>query len=192
MPYNTRRKSLSLPSLGIQLPNASRAHRPSVSKISPPQTSPPSKKVKRSHISNASSPTSPSPSQNLPATKNVSFAERPKSSGRIAYEHTPPPSPGPSVHTKIDTEGINDDIVVGVIEQLEKTGNRPHLIRELATVLSTTNDAVSGYVTPPSLLHRNLNLSDELQLCQSWRLTFVASFDLHEAPRLVRPQPLPS
>ena len=77
--------------------------------------------------------------------KNVSFAERPKSSGRIAYEHTPPPSPGPSSHPKIDTEGINDDIVVGVIEQLEKTGNRPHLIRELATVLSTTTDAVSRY-----------------------------------------------
>jgi hypothetical protein len=44
---------------------------------------------------------------------------------------------------KIDTEGINDDIVVGVIEQLENTGNRPHLIKELATVLSNISDAVS-------------------------------------------------
>ena len=44
-------------------------------------------------------------------------------------------------------DDINDDIVVGVIEQLEKTGNRPHLVKELATVLSTTNDSVLGYVS---------------------------------------------
>lgn len=44
---------------------------------------------------------------------------------------------------KIDTEGINDDIVVAVIEQLEKTGNRPHLIKELAAIMSTTNDTVA-------------------------------------------------
>ena len=147
MPYNTRRKSLSLPSLGIQLPSASRAHRPSISKASPtaePQQSPPAKRIKRSHISND---TPPRPvgrprSSTISSTKTVSFAERPKSSGRTAYEHTPPPSPGATDHIKIDTDGINDDIVIGVIEQLEKTGNRPHLIKELATVLSTTNDAV--------------------------------------------------
>ena len=49
---------------------------------------------------------------------------------------------------KIDTEGINDDIVIAVIEQLEKTGNRPHLIKELATVLAATNDSVAQYVQP--------------------------------------------
>ena len=149
MPYNTRRKSLSLPSLGIQLPNASRSHRPSISKSSPPQLSPPAKKVKRSHHSSTSStpsPTLPSRSRTTSIIKNVSFAERPKSSGRAAYEHTPPPSPGGlSTRSKIDTEGISDDIVVGVIEQLEKTGNRPHLIKELAMVLSTISDAVSRY-----------------------------------------------
>ena len=73
--------------------------------------------------------------------------DRPKSSGRTAYEHTPPPSPGAADGVKIDTDGINDDIVIGVIQQLEKTGNRPHLIKELAAVLSTTNDAVLGYVS---------------------------------------------
>jgi len=36
---------------------------------------------------------------------------------------------------KIDTESIKDEIVVAVIEQLEKTGNRPHLLKELATIL---------------------------------------------------------
>jgi hypothetical protein len=61
-----------------------------------------------------------------------------------AYEHTPPPSPADTgTTTKIDTDGINDDIVVAVIQQLEKTGNRPHLIKELATVLSNTNHTVA-------------------------------------------------
>ena len=155
MPYNTRRKSLSLPSLGIQLPNAPRLHRPSPPKISNTTDSeqPPAKRVKRSHTTDSPSPTLPSqpkPSTRPPRTsstssKNVSFLEQPKSSGRIAYEHTPPPSPGGTDNVKIDTEGINDDIVTGVIQQLEKTGNRPHLIKELAAVLSTTSDAVARY-----------------------------------------------
>lgn len=48
---------------------------------------------------------------------------------------------------KIDTEGINDDIVVAVINQLEKTGNRPHLVKELAAVLVTLNVNVAKYVS---------------------------------------------
>ena len=160
MPYDTRRKSLSLPSLGIQLPSASRAHRPSVTKASPaqerpsPPQQPPAKKIKRSHTSESSSPTQtprPRSSTASSTTKNVSFAERPKSHGRNAYEDTPPPSPEPSSRRKYDTDGINDDIVVGVIEQLEKTGNRPHLIRELATVLSNTSDSVSRFVSIPAI-----------------------------------------
>ncbi|KAL9022266.1 MAG: hypothetical protein Q9185_000508 [Variospora sp. 1 TL-2023] len=166
MPYNTRRKSLSLPSLGIQLPNASRPHRPSISKAatasesSPPQ--PPTKKVKRAHTSGdalPSTPPRPRPRSSTASssTKSVSFAaERPKSSGRTAYEHTPPPSPGASHYRKIDTDGINDDIVTGVIEQLEKTGNRPHLIKELSTVLSTINDSVLSSANPVALLSSRL------------------------------------
>ncbi|KAL8806380.1 MAG: hypothetical protein Q9182_001410 [Xanthomendoza sp. 2 TL-2023] len=163
MPYNTRRKSLSLPSLGIQLPNSSRAHRPSISKASAPAesaTQPPAKKVKRSHTSDETSPTTysrPRSSTSSSSTKSVSFAaERPKSSGRTVYEHTPPPSPGAINNTKIDFDGINDDIVVGVIEQLEKTGNRPHLIKELSTVLSTTNNAVLSSANPSALLSSRL------------------------------------
>ena len=153
MPYNTRRKSLSLPALGIQLPNTSRAHRPSISKSSNEEDSPqrPAKRIKQSHSDPIDSPTSPSrPTSSAISTtpKTVTFADRPKSSGRAAYEHTPPPSPGDSHRTTIDKDGINDDIVVGVLEQLEKTGNRPHLIKELATVLATTNDSVAGYVHP--------------------------------------------
>lgn len=146
MPYNTRRKSLSLPSLGIQLPRENRTHRPSISKASPinefPHQQPPAKKRKQSHTSNSPSSISPSRPRSNSSAKVVSFADRPKSSGRAAYEDTPPPSPRYLADVKIDTEGINDDIVVGVIEQLEKTGNRPHLIKELATVLSNISDAV--------------------------------------------------
>jgi hypothetical protein len=59
-------------------------------------------------------------------------------------EQTPPLSPSDGgVAPKIDLEGINDDIVVGVIEQLEKTANRPHLVKELAAVLITFNDNVA-------------------------------------------------
>ena len=67
---------------------------------------------------------------------------------------TPPPSPGgESGQTKVDTQGIDDTIVVGVIEQLEKTGNRPHLLKELAAVLCSTIPIVERYVTskfPPA------------------------------------------
>jgi hypothetical protein len=70
------------------------------------------------------------------------------SSIRGAYEQTPPPSPADAGSIpKVDTEGITDDVVVAVIEQLEKTGNRPHLLRELAVVLSSVNETVAKYVT---------------------------------------------
>ena len=165
MPYNTRRKSLNLSTLGIQLPSTSRAHahRPSVSKPAPnaeasaPQQPHPSKRAKHSHSpsqsttspSSSTSPRSPSSSATPSSAKSVGFvADRPRSSGRHAYQHTPPPSPGAADAPAIDFEGINDDIVSGVVEQLEKTGNRPHLIKELAAVLSRTNNSVAGCVFP--------------------------------------------
>jgi hypothetical protein len=145
MPYNTRRKSLSLPSLGIHLPQGSRAHRTN-SKATPPQEQtsipPPLKKVKRSHtddepISPVSSPRSIAGSPPVEQRK----ASQPH---RIKLENTPPPSPGDTTCVrKIDTDGIKDDIVIAVIEQLEKTGNRPHLIKDLATVLASTNQSIA-------------------------------------------------
>ncbi len=148
MPYNTRRKSLSLPSLGIQLPAASRAHRsPSKSTPTTETLQPPSKKVKRSHGDNTSV-SSISSSNTSAISPTDDTTSRPKSR-RGGLAHTPPPSPGTShFDIKIDTEGINDDIVIAVIEQLEKTGNRPHLIKELATVLASSNDSVAQYVYP--------------------------------------------
>lgn len=66
----------------------------------------------------------------------------------IKYENTPPPSPAADadaddaesveVRKEIDLEGINDEIVEGVIVQLQKTANRPHLVKELAAILSTS------------------------------------------------------
>lgn len=63
-------------------------------------------------------------------------------------ENTPPPSPGgESGQTKVDTEGIDDTIVVGVIRQLEKTGNRPHLLKELGAVLANSISIVERYAS---------------------------------------------
>lgn len=154
MPYNTRRKSLSLPSLGIQLPSASRAHRNQSSAKSPLNSTteslpPPPKRFRRSHDIDPPSPPSTNGSRNVSPTVNADARPRSK---RGAYEHTPPPSPSDSaIATKVDTEGINDDIVIAVIDQLEKTGNRPHLIKELATVLSATSESVAKYATSPKL-----------------------------------------
>ncbi|KAL4896910.1 hypothetical protein BDV59DRAFT_169363 [Aspergillus ambiguus] len=151
MPYNTRRKSLSLPSLGIHLPNTSRRS-PSASK--PPHATddhPPSKKVKRSHDSLSLSP-EPSPS-----TAASSSTRRP-SGRRGTLDQTPPPSPLDGADMpKVDTEGINDDIVVAVIEQLEKTGNRPHLVKELAAVLVPLNENVANSANPAALLSSRLS-----------------------------------
>ncbi|KAJ5452043.1 hypothetical protein N7445_000226 [Penicillium cf. griseofulvum] len=142
MPYNTRRKSLSLPSLGIQLPNSTRRS-PSISKVHTEEQ--PSKKVKRSH---GSTSLSPEPSD----SKTIARAGR-----HGLFEITPPPSPMDGVLApKIDTEGINDDIVIAVINQLEKTGNRPHLVKELAAVLVTLNVNVANSANPAALLSSRL------------------------------------
>lgn len=152
MPYNTRRKSLSLPSLGIHLPSASRRS-PSMSK--PPHATddqmPPSKKVKKSHDSSSLSPEPLSVASPADDAKDQLSALRPAAHGGT-LEHTPPPSPVDGVVApKIDTEGINDDIVVAAIQQLEKTGNRPHLVKELAAVLVALNGHVAKYVSPSFL-----------------------------------------
>ncbi|KAL2796912.1 hypothetical protein BJX66DRAFT_126177 [Aspergillus keveii] len=153
MPYNTRRKSLSLPLLGIHLPNSSRRS-PSTSKPhATDENLPPSKKVKRSHDSAL---TSPEPSEHgTNAVQQSVTARLIKRRGNL--DQTPPLSPTDgSVAPKIDIEGINDDVVVGVIEQLEKTGNRPHLVKELAAVLINFNESVTNSANPAALLSSRL------------------------------------
>lgn len=160
MPYNTRRKSLSLPSLGIHLPNASRSNRsPPASKL-PPVTDdqlPPPKKVKRSHDSDSQSPEVPVSASNSPVDEKENVDSGRPSNKRGTYEHTPPPSPTDGSTPKVDTEGIDDDVVVAVIQQLEKTGNRPHLIKELAAVLVTVNESVANSANPAALLSSRLS-----------------------------------
>ncbi|KAF2760964.1 hypothetical protein EJ05DRAFT_247999 [Pseudovirgaria hyperparasitica] len=159
MPYNTRRKSLSLESLGIHVPNSSRASNrsppsslPTPVSVSDEKSQPPPKKVKRSHtMSSSGSVSSPSP----PRKSTIKFADAALTSR--AAENTPPPSPGGlGRQNKIDTEGINDDIVVGVIEQLEETGNRPHLLKELAAVLSTRLQSVESSANPAAIISSRL------------------------------------
>lgn len=59
--------------------------------------------------------------------------------------------------SKLDLAGINDDIVVGVLQQLEATGNRPHLIKELATALSGSIRSVDRSVSASAWLESRSN-----------------------------------
>lgn len=142
MPYNTRRKSLSLPALGIDLPKSARS--PPVSTTDQP----PAKKVKRSHTLSS---TASSVATDVPHTRNARSPRSPharnplpRSRGGHVAEQTPPPSPVEPGSRKVDTQGIDDDIVVAVIEQLERTGNRPHHVKDLAAILSTFLTVVEG------------------------------------------------
>ncbi|KAK0870660.1 hypothetical protein LTR87_013206 [Friedmanniomyces endolithicus] len=151
MPYNTRRKSLSLSELGIIVPKRSRT----ASHPSPPNTiiegeEPPVKKSKRLHSS--SSPPPPG-LMSPPRTTTIRFKEeKPKQ----AVELSPPPSPAAEGSNKVDVEGISDDIVVGTIQQIEKTGNRPHLVKELAHVLASSLHAVEKSANPCALISSRL------------------------------------
>ena len=150
---NTRKKSISLHALGVitTKPRGSHAHR-STSASSTGNTLPsdthPAKRVKRSHTLCGSAPspastTSPkSPSRNGNAT-TVKDRRRSQPTAQV----TPPPSPDDYPYNQIDKSKIEDDIVVAVIEQLEACGNRPHLIKDLATALETSLHSVQRYET---------------------------------------------
>lgn len=79
----------------------------------------------------------------------------------IKYEHTPPPSPNaievddedrdPAIK-EIDLEGVNDDIVEAVIRRLQETRNRPHLVKELAAVLTNSVKIVETCVPPKNIV----------------------------------------
>ena len=98
-----------------------------------------SKRLKRTHSESEES------DQELPVAPVAK-----KRSNTVKFDHTPPPSPPPARRAsvemedadddeleknKIDFASINDEIVEAVIDQLQKTGNRPHLVKELAAVL---------------------------------------------------------
>ncbi|EME88595.1 uncharacterized protein MYCFIDRAFT_213346 [Pseudocercospora fijiensis CIRAD86] len=148
----TRRKSLNLGDLGVVAPKRSRTQ----SHPSPPETvvegeEPPIKKSKRSHASASPPPGLMSP----PRTTVIRIKDDkpPKPSAHLS----PPPSPVAegATRNKVDTEGISDDIVVATIQQIEKTGNRPHLVKELAAVLATRLHCVEKYGTTEAVSCRN-------------------------------------
>ena len=138
MGYSTRRKSISLEQLGV-ITKRSRAQ----SHPSPPSTiveedesERPAKISKTSHGAASPPVGSTSPRIATPA--------KPKK----VQELSPPPSPAAAGNHKVDVEGINDDIVIATIEQLERTGNRPIFVKELAAVLATFNHSVEKYAKP--------------------------------------------
>lgn len=143
MPYATRRISVNLEALGVQLPHSRSSNKPPHStttttastnnvRTAPPSDNPPAKRVKRSHTLDSAS----LPSAALPSRPRVRKASSTSERHAVLTQPTPPPSPKHHHSTaKIDKQGINDDIVVAVLEQLEATGNRPHLIKELVAVL---------------------------------------------------------
>ncbi|KAF3761897.1 hypothetical protein M406DRAFT_295606 [Cryphonectria parasitica EP155] len=172
MPYNTRRKSLSLPSLGIHVPvsNAARAaaaaianrHSPSASSAAsdaPAQAS--SRKIKRSHASSHAAATE----------GDHSAAPAPKR--RQTDANTPPPSPkhrtravSEAMHDSddeavceagIDLATIDDDIVRAVIAQLQATRNRPHIVRDLAAILMKQVKIVQQSANPCAIISSRLS-----------------------------------
>ncbi|KUI53548.1 hypothetical protein VP1G_00932 [Cytospora mali] len=185
MPYNTRRKSLSLPSLGIHVPvtlaerdaaraaaNARRHSRSPSNSASPPATSsmtPPA----------SFSPRTPSsPADNMDAQTNPKKIKRshanhdaPAAKRRQTDANTPPLSPprsrASSVEmkdaddstpaSKIDLRSINDEIVEAVIVQLQSTDNRPHIVKELAAVLMQQLRIVQQSANPCAIISSRLS-----------------------------------
>ncbi|KAH7019383.1 hypothetical protein EDB80DRAFT_198674 [Ilyonectria destructans] len=156
MPYNTRRKSLSLPSLGIHVPmtHAARAAAAAAAAAS--------KGASRTSPS-ASAALSPPRSGSESADAHPSKRQKRSHSNDSRIGQTPPPSPPADSSmtdvdhpSKIDIEGINDDIVEAVIVQLQSTANRPHLVKELATVLAQRLTSVQHSANPCAIISSRL------------------------------------
>ncbi|KAK1573720.1 uncharacterized protein LY79DRAFT_525308 [Colletotrichum navitas] len=167
MPYNTRRKSLSLPSLGIHVPGSHPSRSPAATSsnrsisenlgnritVISTTVSHPNKRQKRSHADEGS---------------RQRYASHKLPDEQVMLDHTPPPSPSPDnvemqdatsdvvSTTQIDLAGIQDEIVEAVIGQLQITCNRPHLVRELATVLSQQVPIVKNSANPCAIISSRL------------------------------------
>ncbi len=61
--------------------------------------------------------------------------------------------------SEIDMDTVNDDIVEAVIRQLQATGNRPHLIKELSAILMLQLKSVQQYVPSSCSLFPVLHVS---------------------------------
>ncbi|KAK7414490.1 hypothetical protein QQX98_006676 [Neonectria punicea] len=156
MPYNTRRKSLSLPSLGIHVPMTHAARDAARAAAA---ASKGSSRTSHSASVSLSPPTSRPESADAPPSKRRKRAHTEGS----RVEQTPPPSPpADSSMTdvdyplKIDLDAINDDIVEAVVVQLQSTANRPHLVKELEMVLAQRLTSVQHSANPCAIISSRL------------------------------------
>ncbi|KAI0467519.1 hypothetical protein F4859DRAFT_506683 [Xylaria cf. heliscus] len=170
MPYNTRRKSLSLPSLGIHVPvNRSSSNANNNNNTNNTQTSMtarprpasagsprPNKKLKRSYDDSFASSTTATPAPGAKRCGSISILV-----------------PSPPVHASIETDdadfanvpevkpvdlnGINDEIVETVILRLQQTRNRPHLAKELATLLMGKIAIIQQSANPCAIISSRLS-----------------------------------
>ncbi|ROW03221.1 hypothetical protein VSDG_01210 [Cytospora chrysosperma] len=186
MPYNTRRKSLSLPSLGIHVPvtlaerdaaraaaNARRHSRSPSNSASPPTSSsmtPPASFSPRTPSSPADSVDAQT-SHSKKIKRSHPGHDAPAAKRRQTDANTPPLSPPRSRQSsvemkdaddcapssKIDLSSINDEIVEAVIVQLQSTDNRPHIVKELAAVLMQQLRIVQQSANPCAIISSRLS-----------------------------------
>ncbi|OAA67954.1 hypothetical protein SPI_00149 [Niveomyces insectorum RCEF 264] len=142
----------------------------------------PGKRMKRAHGAGSISSVS-SPSSSLSSPRHSAHAKSRTPSGANTVVTTPPPSPKRQASVDMDasdgetppaspsssaTEGaaadvglidmraVDDDIVEGVILQLQATGNRPHLIKELSAVLMHRLKSVQQSANPCAIISSRL------------------------------------
>jgi hypothetical protein len=80
--------------------------------------------------------------------------------------------------------GINDDIVEGVITQLQKTANRPHLVKELAAILSTSVKIVETSVLPLHNVMASIQALTILKIRESISNYLFATIDIFKVTML--------
>ncbi|PHH71246.1 hypothetical protein CDD82_6666 [Ophiocordyceps australis] len=168
MPYNTRHKSLSLPSLGIHIPGMHSARAASATHFASPS------KMAVRHAVSSPAPHRPR-DQRSRTPESHHTTKRFKRSHDLAAaavhvesiaEQTPPPSPQ-SVSSSTMSAGrplrkdildsIRDDIVEASVQQLVYTDNRPHLIKELAVVLARKLPSVQLSANPCAIISSRLS-----------------------------------
>ncbi|KAI0142713.1 hypothetical protein GGR57DRAFT_382647 [Xylariaceae sp. FL1272] len=155
MPYNTRRKSLSLPSLGIHVPvhrssttsNTNNANTAAATMTTPKRTldegSPcPNKKMKRSHTDSISSTTSLIPEPTFALQTSIESDDI-----DLTFLREPP---------AVDFEAVNDEVIEACIVHLQQTRNRPHLAKDLAAALATKVSVIEKSANPCGIIASRL------------------------------------
>ncbi|PHH50044.1 hypothetical protein CFIMG_006665RA [Ceratocystis fimbriata CBS 114723] len=168
MPYNTRRKSLSLPSLGIHVPMtlAEKAAAASRTKSS----------LSAARLTSTSTPTPSSSSNRLRRSALLAHGEEPHAKRQkkfhkqlSRFDCTPPPSPRVEESTiesgaesddslNLPTlDDVDDEVVRASMKQLHASGNRPHLIKELATCLAQHLAILQQSTNPSAIVASRLS-----------------------------------